>query len=79
MSTVGLLSSCPFGSLSVSSSRARAPRKARAFVVAVHCPPFGSAYRARLRAGRACSTRLPLASLGNYVPCSSFGVHLGLA
>ena len=66
--------SCPFLVLARAGLRG-----ARAFLVAVHCPSFGSAYRARLRAGRACSTRLPLARLGNYVPCSSFDVHLGLA
>ena len=70
----------PFGSLSVSSSRARAgSREARAFLVAVHCLFFASAFCAHLRAGRVCSARLPLARLGNYVPRSSFNVYLGLA
>ena len=51
-------------------------RGVRVFLVAALCPFFGSTSCARLRAGRVCSSRLPLAGLGNCVPRSSFSVHL---
>ena len=72
VSTVGLLSSCPFGSLSVSSSRARAPRARRArswwlFTVppsvprtARACAPVALARRACLWRARATMLRVSL-------------------